>query len=168
MDTLQILKILKRNIGEACLGVFPSDRLPKSMPKSSAIVVNTDPSDKPGTHWVAIFKNVDGTVDYFDSYGFKPMVATISHFLNKFKKCHYNMKRIQGILSSVCGHYCIYFVMQRWKNNSMEEIVTKFSENGEENDEMITEWVNGNFQLDTETYDVEYIVNQICQALNKI
>jgi hypothetical protein len=164
MDTRQILTILKQKIGHHS-SVAPSDRLPTVCSKPYVLVVNTDPSDKPGTHWVAIFINTDGTAEYFDSYGFKPNVSTISKFLQRFKHCRYNKKRIQGLFSSVCGHYCIYFVLHRWNQVPMEEILNRFSEDCEENDSMITEWVNENFQLDTDTYDIDFLFNQICCAL---
>ncbi len=48
----------------------------------------------------------------------------------------------------------------------MEDIVNKFSADLEEKDEMITEWLNENFDMNTETFNVDFIVNQICRALS--
>jgi hypothetical protein len=166
MDTKQILTILKQTINGGCLGVFPSDLLPEKFQKPSALVVNTDSSNQPGKHWVAIFINSDCSVEYFDSYGLKPQVSAISKFLLKFKNCRYNKKPIQGLFSSVCGHYCIFFLIQRWNKVPMEDILNSFSSgNREENDEYITDWVNENFQMNTETFNIEFLVNQICLAL---
>ncbi len=47
----------------------------------------------------------------------------------------------------------------------MEDIVIKFSEDLDENDEMLTEWINNNFELETETYLIGFLVNQIYHAL---
>ena len=48
----------------------------------------------------------------------------------------------------------------------MEDILNSFSSgNREENDEYITDWVNENFQMNTETFNIEFLVNQICLAL---
>ena len=178
METRQILNILKNTVDtNKFLGVFASDMLPTTETLKNAIienngeiglVLNTDPSTKPGSHWVAIYVNSDGTeADYFDSYGLPPTrVPNISKFLMKnFKKWQYNKKRIQNYFSSVCGHYCIYFIVQRSKNIPMSKIANKFSaENCEQNDEMITEWINENFDMDTETFNIDFIVNQLCQV----
>ncbi len=166
MNSIQISSILKQNLGEGCLGVFSSDQLPPKPKGSCALVVNTDPSTKPGSHWVAIFVARNGNAEYFDSYGLSPQVAEISEFVKRFKKCQYSKKRLQGAISSVCGHYCVYFAIQRWKNASMEDIVNKFSADLEENGETITEWVNANFDMNTETFNVDFIVNQIFHALS--
>ncbi len=164
MDNMQIFSILKDTIGKGCLGVFPSDRIPSDFVEPCAIVVNLDPSTKPGSHWVAIFV-INNTVDYFDSYGQPPNVRAINNFLKKFKGCNFNRKRLQGPFSSVCGHYYIYFAVQRWKGVPMDCILNKFSENLEDNDEMVTEWINSNFHVDTSTYDTELLLNKICCSL---
>ena len=71
MDTLTINKLLKK---ERCyLGTFSRDTLPRSIKNNFLFIVNTDPSTKPGEHWVAISKNSDGTGEYFDSYGLPPL-----------------------------------------------------------------------------------------------
>ncbi len=128
----------------------------------------TDPSTEPGSHWVVIFVGRNANAEYFDSYGLNPKVFEILDFVRSFKKCQYSKKHLQGAISSVCGHYCVYFAIQRWKNVSMEDIVNKFSEDLEENDEMITEWLNANFDMNTETFNVNFIMNQICRALSSI
>ncbi|MCP4349424.1 MAG: hypothetical protein GY795_28420 [Desulfobacterales bacterium] len=160
------MNILKRTIGNDCIGVFPSDKLPKTCKKHSGFIANTDPSHKPGVHWVAIFVNSDGIAEYFDSYGLKPFVPSISKFLEQYKERFYNKKPIQGSLSSVCGHYCLYFLIKRWSNVPMEDILQKFTENGEENDMLITDWVNETFDMCTDTYDFEFLVNQICITMS--
>ncbi|MCP4344564.1 MAG: hypothetical protein GY795_03435 [Desulfobacterales bacterium] len=161
------MTILKRRIGKDCIGVFPSDRLPKTCNNHTGFIANTDPAHKPGTHWIAIFVNQDGKAEYFDSFGLKPWVPSISKFLKQYKECCYSKKRLQDSLSSVCGHYCLYFLINRWMNVPMEEILQKFTENYERNDDLITDWVNETFDMHTDTFDFEFLVNQICIALNK-
>ncbi len=165
METKQIHVVSSKTIGETFLGVFPSDRLPAKAKRQCSLIVNTNPSTKPGAHWVAIYVDSIGTLEYFDSYGLQPTVTSISTYISKYKKWRYNSKRIQSPLSSVCGHYCIYFLIMRSYNETMAEILKKFSENQDENDEMVTKWINDNFDLDTETFDVDFIVNQICRAM---
>jgi hypothetical protein len=49
-------------------GVFRVDTLPDG---PRLLVCNTDPSIKPGKHWVAIFVDLNGRGEYFDSFGQK-------------------------------------------------------------------------------------------------
>ncbi|RLA25926.1 MAG: hypothetical protein DRR11_20385, partial [Gammaproteobacteria bacterium] len=119
----------------------------------------------PGSHWVAIFIDKNGTADYFDSYGLPPTTVTpISRYFQGFRKQNWSSQNIQAPFSSVCGHYCIYFILHRWKNIPFDHILKTFSPDCEENDEAITDWINETFDLDTETYDVEFLINQICQS----
>jgi hypothetical protein len=53
--------------------VLPSDRLPHEIRKRpSGYILNTDPSDKPGSHWVAMYFTEDGKGEFWDSYGQAP------------------------------------------------------------------------------------------------
>ncbi len=47
----------------------------------------------------------------------------------------------------------------------MADIVKKFSDDHDENDELITQWINDNYDVDTHTYDVDFLFKQICHAL---
>ena len=44
------------------------------------MVANTDPSSKPGTHWVAFYFPSKGKGEFFDSYGHPPI-----YYNNSFK-----------------------------------------------------------------------------------
>jgi hypothetical protein len=53
--------------------VFPSDKLPRRLDKyPCGFVANTDPSSKPGTHWVAFYFPSKEKGEFFDSYGQSP------------------------------------------------------------------------------------------------
>jgi hypothetical protein len=107
--------------------------------------MNTDPSNKPGTHWVAVYCD-----EYFDSYG-RPS--------KRNKK--YNPVRIQGTLSSACGQYCVYYLCHRIRGRSMNDIVKDFSYDYALNDMCVTEYINRNFDLNMKTYDS---LLQICKS----
>ena len=86
MDTREISDILKRDrfTKHHFRGVFACDQLPKQyMPRPSALVINTDPADKPGQHWVAIYITRDGVGEYFDSYGKGTNIPQIEHWFIK-------------------------------------------------------------------------------------
>ena len=54
-------------------GVYARNRIPTIPPhKKIAFIVNTDPSHKPGEHWVGFYLT-KSTVYYFDPYGIPPV-----------------------------------------------------------------------------------------------
>ena len=166
MNSREIRSILRSKLGSSFLGVFASDQVPEKVETlPAALVVNTDPSNKPGTHWVAVYIDSNNSADYFDSYGLKPKIPSVLQLLEACDDWAYNGKQIQGYISSVCGHYSVYFLLQRANGMSMDAILQKFGNDFEENDEAVTEWLNESFDMDTETYDTEFLLNQVCVAL---
>lgn len=89
------------------------------------IVVNTDPHDGPGQHWVAVFADTRPELEYprvtyFDSYAMTPE-PEIKALMKRWKtqwdatgihkkgmKTTYNKTRHQ-YKDSECGMYCLYF-----------------------------------------------------------
>jgi hypothetical protein len=89
------------------------------------IVINTDPHDGPGQHWVAVFCDVRPELEYprmtyFDSYAMNPE-SEIKTLMKRWKqqwdatgvhskgmKLTFNKTRHQ-YKDSECGMYCIYF-----------------------------------------------------------
>ncbi|GFT38166.1 uncharacterized protein TNCV_4857551 [Trichonephila clavipes] len=85
MFTSQISKILSKEAPRDFLGVYPSDKIPK-VKKKAALVVNTDPHDEEGSHWLAMYIQDEKTIEFFDSYGFPPSVYEphISQYVKLF------------------------------------------------------------------------------------
>ena len=48
---------------------------------SGVYICNTDPSDIPGQHWIAIALSKAGVGEYFDSVGLPPLKQEFSTFL---------------------------------------------------------------------------------------
>ena len=171
MDTKQIAKILRKDeiVGKQFAGVFPSDKLPTEINTPSCFVANTDPHNKPGTHWVAFFTDPDGHIEYFDSYGLHPFTKSFVTFLKR-GSCGWiwNTRRIQGPLSTTCGHYCIYFLLLRCRGHRLREIIAAFDQhNLVANDITVTDFINEQFDLNTESHDIDTIVNKVCKAFGK-
>ena len=84
MNTLEIDSILRddRRTAKAFKGVYASDELPTRASTDALFVCNTDPSDRPGTHWIVIYINDKRKTDYFDTFGMAPTVKEIERFLN--------------------------------------------------------------------------------------
>ena len=51
-------------------GVFSSNNMPVSTPPY-CFIVNSEPNDQPGDHWLAIWVNKD-SIEFFDTYGRSP------------------------------------------------------------------------------------------------
>ena len=145
MDTLTINKILKTDpiSNFYYKGCFAKDDLPKTRLNTkfpSAYVINTGLSTTMGEHWVAVFC-IDRKVFYFDSLGRTPFSDPyISRFIQAFhpKNVIYNKCRIQGANTTVCGHYCVYFILHMCKNQNFKKFVIKFKcKNYSQNDAMV-------------------------------
>ena len=114
MDTIQLTLILRKD--KYTRGVFqeahPSDKLPSSVSSYPALfIANVDTSDKPGSHWIALYFTKDYKGEFFDSYGLPPSnySRTFTSFLdNNSKSCIFNTVTLQSVNSKVCDHYCLY------------------------------------------------------------
>ena len=109
----------------------------------SAYVINSDPSNKPGEHWIAVYFDKKGRGEYFDSYGLPPHVLQLDSYMNCYSSTDwiYNKKPLQALFSSVCGHYCVYFILFRCRGKSLHRIVHNFSSNLTENDRCVTRFI---------------------------
>jgi hypothetical protein len=99
-------------------------------------IVNTDPRNKPGKHWICIYVDKE-SCEFFDSLGRHPSYYhnTFVYFLiNNGPRFSYNSKRIQNFGSNLCGEYCVQFAILRSNGYSMNDILARFSNNFEMND----------------------------------
>jgi hypothetical protein len=78
--------------------------------RPATFVLNLDPHNKPGSHWVAVTFRDKYSAWYFDSYGLPPVVESLEDFPRR-NTAHftYNQRQLQNISSDVCGQYvCLY------------------------------------------------------------
>ena len=147
-------------------GVFSCDQLPKNKSIPSAIVANTDPIKSSGQHWIAMYLPANSHPMYFDSYGLPPQQKEFKKFL---KTCDYNDIQIQNPFSSTCGQHAIFFLAMACRGHTMKNIQDVFnSKNLEENDLMVTDFVNTNYSVKTDVHDFDFISNQICKAMKDV
>lgn len=153
MNTLEIWNALSSNIHtkKYFKGVFSLDRIPKFIKnKPALLVVNIDKSNKPGSHWVAIYLPLKGNAEYFDSYGIKPMHDEFIKFFKrqKFVKILYNKIQLQNYFSTVCGQYCCVFLLQRTKKKTLENFIKTYfnKQNFEVNDKIVETLFLKNFK----------------------
>ena len=107
------------------IGVFAADKLPDpdEIKVPATCVVNYDPANMPGSHWVAALIQAS-SIYWFDSYGLRPdspdiLIGHRTHFqkwlsqmckrlgLNKYE---YNRVDLQGLHETTCGLWALYFV----------------------------------------------------------
>ena len=120
------------------LGVFASNELPSKIPiYPSGLIANTDPNNKPGQHWVAMFLE-EVKEEFFDSYGLPPNFYT--DYFTKFLTSHpgdteRNVGTLQALNSDVCGYYCMFYLFHRSRDQDFKSIVKHFSlDNPQAND----------------------------------
>ena len=162
MNTAQIEACIRQDpyMKAVCLGCFASDQLPAGgLQLPFGLVVNTDPSNKPGEHWVSCWVGSDGRGEYFDSYGGQAR-PVLRRFLDKNAPnglAPVLSHPVQGLLSTVCGQHCIYFLYKKSRGSDYSEI----------SDNDVNSFVESKFALDLQPYDVKLIVNQLCKAFMK-
>ena len=125
-------------------GIYSSDTLKEIKERPDLIICNTDPSNKPGEHWVLFFFN-QNSVDFFDSLGRdikyygSVFLDFIANFDTNYKQC---LKRTQPVKSYLCGQYCLYYAYAKCNGFSMEEIIQNRPDY-----EYVVNFVNRNYYI---------------------
>jgi len=107
-------------------GVFMSDELNKNRKASNheCLIINIDHNNDnktggTGTHWTSLFIK-DKKSYYFDSYGFPP-TQEVKEYCTGDRE--YNSFEIQKYNEVICGHYCIYVLLQLSSGYTFEDIL---------------------------------------------
>ena len=126
--------------------VLPSDRLPREIRKGPrGYILNTDASDMPGSHWVAMYLTEDGKGEFWDSYGQAPGFynQNFTQFLDKHCGTFTCNRRIlQAPSSDVCGQYTLFFALHRCRRIPMSTIANMFTDSKEWNDELVRDFID--------------------------
>jgi len=126
MNTLEIHKLLTKLV-KYFQAVYPLDLLSSTFIKPSIIVIDLDKRYMPSSHWVAVCFSDSGYAEYFDSYGLPPSKLEIMAYLQRHSiSWTFNSRRLQGLTSNVCGHYCCLYVLHRASGQSMTSFVNMF------------------------------------------
>ena len=131
MDTTDLETYIKADerISKFYGGVLAKDMLPRIPKKPGFYIVNTDTSEKPGSHWIVVFVIDNEISEYFDPLGKSPDGYFISYLTQQSGSYRYNVKRCQNYVSNICGQYCLFFCYFRARAYSMEDILKMFQEN---------------------------------------
>ena len=152
------VKDVLKNNPRALVGVFTLEEVNSLISNDLvpedpiAIIVNTeeDPT-KAGQHWVALYSDAqcpDGRLDYFDSLGSPPTKQAFFHFFNRLQRnWQYNKECLQHGLSSVCGYYCLYFLIRRLRGDTMKTISLQFEDDQLKNDNAVQKFIHKHYKV---------------------
>ena len=158
MNTLQINSCMQTS--HSFVGTFSADHLPddSQLIKPYSFIANTDPSYLPGSHWVAFYVTKK-CIEIFDSYG-RELCKLFKKFVDG--KLHYcNDKQVQQIGTSVCGHYCIYYIHQKEKGLTTGKIMSKFRDL-DENDSFVKNWIDERYSCKAARPYSHIVQNCVC------
>ena len=124
MNTIQITRALKQDpmTSKTFCGVFPSDKLPQTIKTyPCGIVANTDPSEKPDEHWIAIFISFEQKGSFEKGILFYPLGKSPQFYGNSFtnfldEQCdawEFNNRKLQSDWSDVSGEYCLFLFISK-------------------------------------------------------
>lgn len=143
MNTEEIDLFVRRD--DACRGIFQGvfsiDTLPD---KPRLLVCNTDPSNRPGKHWIALYVDSTGLGEYFDSFGQQPFKVFEDYMTKHCTRWICNTKQLQSIVSSYCGFYCCFYCMLRCRGFDLTRIVNLFGRDTGFNDSIVYGFVCDN------------------------
>ena len=149
MNNHQLESLLRHLLGDAFCGVWASDQLPlleQTFRLPAYMIVNTHPGHEPGEHWLALTVEEDGKGTFFDSFGFPPDFSHYPKSILQFlqKRCDtifYHNRSFQHILSTTCGQHCVYYLCQRARGLSFENVLSLYGEDVLSNDEKVAYFV---------------------------
>jgi len=138
MDTIQIRDALVSD--EACAGIFgavcAADVFSETiwtLDPPRLFVVNTDTSDRLGTHWVAVLLAREEAT-FFDSYGLSPdFYPVIAETLRGYaSRILHSDVRLQSPATEACGHYSIAFCLAAARRVPLQSFVRYWRERDDE------------------------------------
>lgn len=170
MNTYQLQCVIDcdANMKRKIIGVYAADEIPKenhTLPYG--FIVNTDPINLPGRHWIACFITDKNILETFDSYGNSPDMLSpfIKRYMKTFKQTHINTKKLQSSETTVCGQYCLFYLICRCRGYTMQEIINNFNNNYHTNDQFVYNFIDDRFDCCMHTFSGS---PQICKCVNKM
>ena len=138
------------------LSTFSTDTLPDDVPVPCCFISNTQPSSHRGEHWIAIHVDQSRRGSYFCSYGQQPKEEFREWFDRNTDGWTFKSTRIQGEMSTTCGQYCVCFLHFMCQNVAFDVFLSLFSSDRDENDDIVTSFVNGYYNQYTSVLDKQF------------
>ena len=112
-----------------------------------SLIVNVDYTGQPGSHWLSIYVSKHD-IEIFDSLGFDPRFYShcTNIIINFISKYSFNRNLLispilQSPSSTLCGLYCIYFILMR-QFYSFNHCLSRFGSNRNRNDQRLVHFFN--------------------------
>ena len=126
-------------------GVYATDEIKsiKTVSFPSSFVVNLNPSNKPGSHWVAVYFDKNGVGKYFDSFGSYPPHKVVHFLCSHAKGWQYNCMQVQELYTMTCGQFVVFYIYQKSQGLTLEVILHKYcsTHNKLRNDLLVRDFV---------------------------
>lgn len=145
MDTLDVTRCFVKIFGDkgdyGCIAANELDDIIKIKKYPLAICVNNKPLPHGGEHWVGLYlESRHAHLEFFCSFG-RSLESYGSHFVNFVVRHGLRVKQkfvmLQSPLTTVCGWYVVYYMLNRFRKLSVEMIYARFSKNVFQNDSFI-------------------------------
>ena len=115
-------------------GTVACDRLPKSPSKKIAqgYIVNTDPHDQPGQHWLAVWTD-QNVCEVLDSYAlplemYEQATPLRDWVVRHWKYVVTNGKSLQAVNSKSCGDYALLYLKAKARGRTLQDFLNDFSD----------------------------------------
>lgn len=72
---------------------------------------------------------------------------------------------MQGVDSNVCGHYCLYYLLNRCRGISMEDIVNTFNGSYGNNDQYVLNYIESIFPFCINPNILKYSDQKCCSEV---
>jgi len=141
-------------------GVFAADTLPRYLSQKPALlIVNVDRISQSGSHWQAAHVNENGEGEFFDSYGMSPYVPHHKRFMDRVcKTWTHNTHCLQALDSSVCGHYCLLYLIHKAHGYDLSTMIDMYFDNNVVKNDVVVEYLVNRYTEDHVFCD-DFIVN---------
>ena len=115
-------------------GTVACDRLPRRLVKKEprGYIMNTDPHDRPGKHWLALWTHSGSVGEVMDSYALPLDSYEATEPLKDWLKTPWkyvvkNGQSLQSIYSKSCSDYASFYLKDRARGQSMNDYLSRFS-----------------------------------------
>ena len=121
LSNFYLMDWVKKLVIRSLRGIYSHDRLPKKIKKECGII-NLDDMSGRGTHWVC-YRNIDNVVEYFDPFGLIMPNEALRYFNTSGKHAVYSIDEIQNRNTVLCGYWCLYYLLERQRGNSILDVI---------------------------------------------
>ena len=128
MNSDQLMCVIKERFCLSMIArkIYSPDTLPQYISFfPCAYIVNTDPSNLPGEHWIVFWLEDAVTSEYFDSFENLPETysSSFAGFLERnTETCTYNNIQFQKRDRTTCGYYVLFYLLMKCERKSILDI----------------------------------------------